>query len=227
MYYYSIDELIEEVNRVALLPNTEVLRSPCIGHVQTVYRKVGSDKVKIPAVAYFTVTNGTVELPKTVIKVVDCALGTFDLNDTDDDGTFADYDAIPHRQDGNKLRLNNNYNGQTVSVSYWSLPVDENGVILIDDRIYDAVKAFCKGEELLIKSSNVKQERATLNPSLIYKREAAQLIDESRAELNRMTVDDWRKLVADLHGYNERYCLPKNFNIYYVAEKLPYYGKNN
>ena len=159
MFYYSVDELMYDVNRVALLPNIEELRSPCIKHIQTVYRKVGVDKIKIPTVASYSVNNGTIVLPETVYKVNDVGINGIGLRETrTEDGTFGSW-SISFKQDGNKLRLSNNYNNQEVAVSYWSLPVDENNELLIDNRIYDAVVAYCRAQELMVKSSNTKQER--------------------------------------------------------------------
>lgn len=208
MYFNSIDDLIYEVNKVALLPDAEVLRLPCIRYAQQVYKKVGYNKISLWFEEQFDVVNMSITLPITVYKVDDVLWNP--TNDTEYNpryyiGMYAKSiqgsgaGRPMYRVEGNKIRFFSEHVKQ-VKVVYQSLPVNDEGELLIDDRIYDACVAFARGEELMVKSSNTKQERSTLNPAMVYMNNAKALIDEARAHINQSTLGEWREYL--LHTKN-------------------------
>lgn len=208
MNYDSIDDLIYEVNRVALLSDPEILRAPCIRHVQDVYKKVGySSQIQVEELYY--VTNMSLRLPETTLRIVDVRYNPFDA--TTDKNQFIGmkqklnghrlssmrYEPNDYEVDGNKIRFFSKHIKE-VLVLRQTLPVDESGMLLIDSRIYSACVAYCRGEELMVKASNTKQERSTLNPAMVYKRDAMQLIDEARAQMNSPTFGQERAFKSEL-----------------------------
>jgi len=203
MHYESIDTLIEDVNRVALLPNPEELRIPCVRHVQAVYKKVGVDKINLFFEEAFQVKNRTVVLPPRVYKALDVLRpkqpgpywGVHEGLYEYDHSFSLSKQRSAYRLDGNKIRFSEDW--EEVVIIYQSLPINEEGELLIDSRIYDACVAYCRGQELLVKASNTKQERSTLNPTMVYINQAAQLINASRAELNEATWGQWRTFMLN------------------------------
>lgn len=195
MYYMTIDDLLEDVNRVVQMPNQEDLRNALVRHTITVYRKI---KIKEPQVIeIYTVDtkNKTIVLPQSVYKVYDVGLdcgNNFDSHRL----LFPEERRIPYRVDKNKIRFSEDLKG--VSVALITLPKDDDGNLLIDERIYDAVLNYCIGQELLVKSSNVKQDYATMNPAQYYIQQGRTLIDEARAAMNETTPGEYRKLEHEL-----------------------------
>lgn len=210
MSYETIDDLIFEVNRVALLPDAEILRRPCIRHVQTVYRKVGNITTAREKKDVFMVKHATVQVPETTLKIIDVKYNPSRLEDFNVDGYMPMIEKLRgsrmsdrnrganlYEVDGNKIRFFSDLIWM-VEVTRELLPMDEEGNLLIDSRIYDACVAFCRGEELMVKASNTKQERSTLNPAMVYKNEAKTLMDEARADINRASFAQERAFRVEL-----------------------------
>ena len=220
MSYETIDDLIYEVNRVALLPDAEVLRKGCIRHVQTVYRKVGNVVSGIERDDVFIPRHMSVQVPETTLKIMDVKYTTrvnselkafeyMPMVERLRGSRMSDYNYGPtlYEVDGNKIRFFSDAVKQ-VLVKRELLPTDDEGNLLIDSRIYDACISFCRGEELMVKASNAKQERSTLNPASFYINQAKALIDEARAEINRATYGQERafrlELFKDQRTYENR-----------------------
>ncbi len=209
MSYDSIDDLIYEVNRVALLSDPEILRAPCIRHVQDVYKKVGYVS-QIHKEELYYVSNMSVRVPETTLRIVDVRYNPFEgrTHKSQFVGmvqklgghriSSMSYEPNNYDVEGNKIRFFSSHIRE-VLVLRETLPTDESGMLLIDSRIYSACVAFCRAEELMVKASNTKQERSTLNPAIVYKRDAMQLIDEARAQMNNPTYGQERAIKLELH----------------------------
>lgn len=196
----SIDDLIVQVNRVALQPDSEVLREPCILNVVEVYKKVDYEDLAVVEGIFF-VKKGIVELPVTCLKVQDVRqrIHGRDKEDTEAyqigmiGSTSRDRIVTPlsFRIEGSKIKFVNK-ELDYVKVIYDSLPTDDRGEIIIEEFMFMACLHYCRFQEMLVKSSNTKQERSTLNPTMIHSQLADRAIDEARGFKNAGTAPDDR-----------------------------------
>lgn len=196
----SIDDLILQVNRVALQPDSEVLRESCILGVVEVYKKVDYEDLAVMD-AILPVKNGIIQLPSTCLKVQDVRqrihgrdskdvesyqVGMISSNSRDRTTT-----QLSFRIEGSKIKFVNK-ELDYVKVIYDSLPTDERGEIVIEEFMFMACVHYCRFLEMLVKGSNTKQERSTLNPAMIHGQLADRAIDEARAFKNAATAPDDR-----------------------------------
>lgn len=196
----SIDDLIVQVNRVALQPDSEVLREPCILNVVEVYKKVDYEDLAVKE-DILPVKNGIIQLPVTCLKVQDVRQRIHGRDKEDDESyqigmiksTSRDrlVTQLSFREEAGKLKFVNK-ELDYVKIIYDSLPTDERGEIVIEEFMFMACVHYCRFQEMLVKSSNTKQERSTLNPTMIHSRLADQAIDEARAFKNAGTAPDDR-----------------------------------
>lgn len=198
----AITELMTDVNRVAQLPDVEALRGPLIRYVVEVYKKVGYRSFQTEK-SKFTVVNKSISLPVATVKVFDVKTTVNgEVGEKDSEYYVGCILASPLSRVVTDLHCKI-YNDKikflsskikSVIVEYGMLPCEDTGEILIDEDIYSACVAYCSYQELLIKSSNTKQERSTLNPASFYKRESDRLIDEARAFMNSWSAIEEREI---------------------------------
>jgi len=180
----TIDDVLIEVNRVLLYPDTDKIRESCIRNIVDVYKKVGY-KALYHAQQTLAVKNRIVNLPVNCIKVRDVKAI---YNDKKIDMIATPYGSKYPTElsvivEPSKLKLFSK-DIQKVEVTYDSIPVSEYGEPLVSNDILTACISYCKAQELLIKGSVVKQDYATLNAASFWDRKARQDIDEARAFLN-------------------------------------------
>ena len=200
----SIDDLLIEVNRVLLYPDTDKIRESCIRNVVDVYKKVGY-KSFVQTHQTFVVKNKMVSLPSNCIKVRDVKAIFGERK--------VDMIAVPYGTryktdlsvivDNSRLKFLSS-DIEKVEVVYDSVPVSEQGEPIIINDILTACVSYCKAQELLIKGSVVKQDYATLNAAAFWDRKARQDIDEARAFLNGQsdTEDRFVQLVNIIEANN-------------------------
>lgn len=180
----TINDLLIEVNRVLLYPDTEKIRDSCIRNVVDVYKKVGY-KSFVQVKQTFIVKNKMFSLPSNCIKVRDIK-AVFGERRV---GMIATPHGSPYKNElsfmteATKVKLLSG-DIEKVEVIYDSIPVSEDGEPYIINDIFTACVSYCKAQELLIKGSVVKQDYATLNAVQFWDSKARQDIDEARAFLN-------------------------------------------
>ncbi len=210
--YHKLDDLLEEVNRVAGAATVEDLRRPVTNNLKTVYRKVGAASLWQGAVHHYEGKGETsFKLPEFCITPLKLVAGRADWTDFDPSGQYAgpkwknQWDRTATGQDmyfnqaGDQLWLQSGVNGSAVrltitgplTLSYWRIPLDEEGAPLVDDRIWDAAKLFCQADEARISLHSRNKQSYSGVPYQVDKAEAGRAIDEARAECNKMTPNSW------------------------------------
>lgn len=191
MFYYTIDDLLTQVNEVVQKPDVQSLKIAAIGHVIDVYRKVCSSKTY--EVKQFSINpmGDEINLPKNIHRLVDVGIGCRGL--VESGSCFYNGKKVTFKQFGNKLRFSCKVDDDVTIVAEM-LPQSEDGELMIDSRIMTACVNYCISKFLLSKSANVKQDYASMNPAIQYDRIARQEMDEARAFMGGMSNGEWRDL---------------------------------
>lgn len=181
MAFYSVDDVIVEVNKIVMKSDPQSLRSSIIRHIQAVYQKLGVDTFRKRITVLAKPQGNVIILPHSVFKV-EAVWDSYGIIPQNEDSIIIDWSRhrrLSYSVDNNRIRLSKPE--QQVLVTYITLPIDEKGEIVVDYRIFDATVDYCVGQELLAKGANVKQNYATLNPATFYIQQAREKIDNTRA----------------------------------------------
>lgn len=184
----TIDDLVVDVNDVVDFPDASSLYRPISRHIRTVYRKVGVPEVFEKKFFTSKPKNGIIEIPREVYKIVDVGIGFTGMIET---GDYRFHEEVSYTVSRDIIKTNTSSEVTIVALVF---PRDSEGSLIIDDNIYDALLNYCIGQILLSKSANVKQDYASLNPSIAYTQQAKRLIDEARAFYSEMRPGNVREL---------------------------------
>jgi len=214
--YHTIDELLSEVNRIAQKATVDELRDSVTRNVVTVYKKVDAPSLWQGAIHNYVLANvSSIALPPYCVFPLDVVSGRMKQSDFSSSGRYisGQYQTLlgdrsmgyplAYERSGNLLYLQpstdvRRYFSQDttitgdVTLSYWRIPLDEQGSPLIDDRIWDAARFYCQADEARIDLHSRNKQSFSGLPYQVDSNLANAAIDAARAFCNKMAPADWR-----------------------------------
>jgi hypothetical protein len=215
--YHELEELLTSVNEVAQASTIEDLRESVTNNVMEVYRLVGAAGLWDGNVEHYELKEGVKSLPRPTycIRPLQLVFGRLDVESFTPEGQFVGDQGqiwgfseqgrvlmmhggryVQHLQTG----FSNLYWGIPgwVTLSYWSIPLGDNGAPLIDDRIWSAVRHFCRASEATNKV--IANPRMTVYLGIADREEqkASRAIDFARGQINASTPNTNRTFFRGL-----------------------------
>lgn len=211
MAHYSLDELLEEVNKVALKPSAETLRSSVTKDLIHVYRRIGSEALFHPGVLNIAPTDYQyVDLPETMIRLIDVKVGH---SGVDDMGVtriinrfgkmVAGQSFTAYTEQEKRLWFDEGSLRTPLTATYWSVPVNRKGAPLVDDRIWKAAVLYCQSEVARVNLHAKNKQSYSAVPMQVDQQLAAREMDAARADCNELADPDFVKLYDALAMQNE------------------------
>lgn len=208
--YTSFEELLEEVGQVADAPSLESIRKSVTRSLVQVYRKMDTTRAWQPdAKVYSLHESGFLVLPEYMIQLEAIIPGQYDQTRMLDIVRGMPYittlgdirrqlPSVPrYIQSGDRIYFEQPVTGD-ITVVYWRIPLDEHGIPLVDDRLFEAAKYYCQTEQARISLHKKNKQSFSAAPYQIDKQAANAAIDAARAEFNKLSKTDWLQLYADL-----------------------------
>ena len=200
MNYLTIDDIAAQINETANELDEATLRYNTVAYVKKVYERVHEDALFIPMICTVPVPqSGAVSFPADLHQFIDASIGGIGLRQIDAYGKFNGQNPR-FRLPGDHLQFTREDAGQSVTITYWGIPTTESGEILVDSRIeYLCVLWGQKMYERkkLAKAATHQIARATIAQ---YDRDFNEELSNVRAQLNKMTMPQWRDMLSQLRS---------------------------
>ncbi|HEY0109999.1 MAG TPA: hypothetical protein VGB67_10255 [Fibrella sp.] len=215
MEHYSFDKLLRAVNNVAMEASHETLRESVTANLVHVYRKIGASGLFHPGIMVVQPTEDDfVDLPPTMIKLIDVKTGTPELYGRGISGVMNRFGQIVVGQRftrfeemENRLYFHDGPLRQPITVTYWELPTDREGAPKIDSRVYKAAELYCQSEVARVNLHFMNKQSFSATPYQVDKQEANREMDAARGEVNELKETDFVELYNNLHplGYTDNF----------------------
>jgi hypothetical protein len=174
----TIEELAEDINMELKEADSSTLIRPILIHIRDVYRRIGFGYMcKIEEVDQ-AVSNGKFTKSKDIISIIDIGdeCGNYNSKRI---GTGHHAKGLAYLETLTTVTFPNG-GVDKVKLKYYALDKDEEGVPVINDAVYSALKEYCIAELL-----NSRYEHPEFKNRLFRKQNADMKIDQTRAEFSR------------------------------------------